>query len=58
MLIELFALIFVILENIYDQIPNEAFYDAPYEMRSNEEVYEPEPLAPGNTITINGITVR
>lgn len=45
-------------ENIYDQIPNEQFYDAPYEMRSNEEVYEPEPTARGNVITINGVSVR
>ncbi|KAM7347402.1 CUB and Sushi multiple domains furrowed [Cochliomyia hominivorax] len=44
-------------ENIYDQIPNEQFYDAPYEMRTNDEVYEPEPTA-GNVITINGISVR
>lgn len=44
-------------ENIYDQIPNDQFYDAPYEMRSNDEVYEPEPI-PSNTITINGISVR
>ena len=44
-------------ENIYDQIPNEQYYDAPYEMRSNEEVYEPEPMR-GNVITINGISVR
>lgn len=46
-------------ENIYDQIPNETFYDAPYEMRSNEEVYEePEPITVNSTITINGISVR
>lgn len=46
-------------ENIYDQIPAEQFYDAPYEMRTNEEVYQPEPAAPtGNVITINGISVR
>lgn len=46
-------------ENIYDQIPAEQFYDAPYEMRTNEEVYEPEPAPPtGNVITINGISVR
>lgn len=45
-------------ENIYDQIPSEQFYDAPYEMRSNEEVYEPEPTARGNVITINGVSVR
>lgn len=32
-------------------------YDAPYEMRNNEEVYEPEPTT-GNVITINGISVR
>ena len=44
-------------ENIYDQIPNEQFYDAPYEMRTNEEVYEPEPRA-STGITINGISVR
>ncbi|EDX17709.1 GD15948 [Drosophila simulans] len=44
-------------ENIYDQIPNEQFYDAPYEMRTNDEVYEPEPVA-SNVITINGISVR
>lgn len=44
-------------ENIYDQIPSEQFYDAPYEMRTNEEVYEPEPTT-GNVITINGISVR
>lgn len=44
-------------ENIYDQIPSETFYDAPYEMRSNEEMYEPEPVAVGNVITINGITM-
>lgn len=44
-------------ENIYDQIPNEQFYDAPYEMRTNDEVYEPEPST-GNMITINGISVR
>ncbi|XP_075158690.1 CUB and Sushi multiple domains furrowed [Haematobia irritans] len=44
-------------ENIYDQIPNEQFYDAPYEMRNNDEVYEPEPPA-SNVITINGISVR
>ncbi|XP_054729921.1 sushi, von Willebrand factor type A, EGF and pentraxin domain-containing protein 1 [Anastrepha obliqua] len=44
-------------ENIYDQIPSEQFYDAPYEMRTNDEVYEPEPTA-GNVITINGISVR
>ncbi|CAD7078323.1 unnamed protein product [Hermetia illucens] len=43
-------------ENIYDQIPNEQYYDAPYEMRTNDEVYEPEPS--GNMITINGISVR
>lgn len=45
-------------ENIYDQIPNEQFYDAPYEMRSNEEVYEPEPTGRANVITINGVSVR
>ncbi|XP_058831094.1 sushi, von Willebrand factor type A, EGF and pentraxin domain-containing protein 1 [Topomyia yanbarensis] len=45
-------------ENIYDQIPNEQFYDAPYEMRNNDEVYEPEPTARGNVITINGVSVR
>lgn len=46
-------------ENIYDQIPAEQFYDAPYEMRTNEEVYQPEPAPPtGNVITINGISVR
>ena len=48
---------FFLAENIYDQIPNEQFYDAPYEMRTNDEVYEPEPTA-GNVITINGISVR
>lgn len=41
-------------ENIYDQIPNEQFYDAPYEMRNNDEVYEPEPPSRTNVITING----
>lgn len=45
-------------ENIYDQIPSEQYYDAPYEMRSNEEVYEPEPNHNTNIITINGISVR
>ncbi|XP_052871678.1 sushi, von Willebrand factor type A, EGF and pentraxin domain-containing protein 1 [Anopheles cruzii] len=45
-------------ENIYDQIPSEQFYDAPYEMRTNEEVYEPEPTGRGNVITINGVSVR
>ncbi|XP_049300024.1 sushi, von Willebrand factor type A, EGF and pentraxin domain-containing protein 1 [Anopheles funestus] len=45
-------------ENIYDQIPSEQFYDAPYEMRTNEEVYEPEPTSRGNIITINGVSVR
>lgn len=45
-------------ENIYDQIPNEQFYDAPYEMRNNDEVYEPEPPSRSNVITINGISVR
>lgn len=47
-------------ENIYDQIPNEQYYDAPYEMRQNDEVYEPEPEGNHNTniITINGISVR
>ncbi|KAG5674431.1 hypothetical protein PVAND_004402 [Polypedilum vanderplanki] len=45
-------------ENIYDQIPNETtIYDQPYEMRVNEEMYEPEPNR-GNIITINGISVR
>lgn len=45
-------------ENIYDQIPNETtIYDQPYEMRVNEEMYEPEPNR-GNMITINGISVR
>jgi hypothetical protein len=45
-------------ENIYDQIPNETtIYDQPYEMRVNEEMYEPEPNR-GNVITINGISVR
>lgn len=44
-------------ENIYDQIPSETYYDAPYEMRSNDEVYEPEPVPVGNVITINGITM-
>ncbi|KAL9879295.1 CUB and Sushi multiple domains furrowed isoform 1-T5 [Glossina fuscipes fuscipes] len=44
-------------ENIYDQIPNEQLYDAPYEMRTNDEVYEPEPTT-ANMITINGISVR
>lgn len=45
-------------ENIYDQIPNETtIYDQPYEMRMNEEMYEPEPNR-GNVITINGISVR
>lgn len=43
-------------ENIYDQIPSDQFYDAPYEMRNNDEVYEPEPTPA--TITINGISVR
>lgn len=47
----------VFAENIYDQIPNEQFYDAPYEMRTNDEVYEPEPVS-NNVITINGISVR
>lgn len=46
-----------ISENIYDQIPSEQYYDAPYEMRTNDEVYEPEPNR-GNVITINGISVR
>lgn len=46
-------------ENIYDQIPNEQYYDAPYEMRNNDEVYEPEPPSrTSNMITINGISVR
>lgn len=45
-------------ENIYDQIPSEQFYDAPYEMRSNDEVYEPEPTGRTNVITINGVSVR
>lgn len=48
-------------ENIYDQIPHETtIYDQPYEMRSNEEMYEPEPDTNhrGNVITINGISVR
>lgn len=45
-------------ENIYDQIPNEQYYDAPYEMRNNDEVYEPEPPGRTNVITINGISVR
>ena len=45
-------------ENIYDQIPNEQYYDAPCEMRTNDEVYEPEPTVPSNVITINGISVR
>lgn len=44
------------LENIYDQIPNEQYYDAPYEMRTNDEVYEPERNVAN--ITINGISVR
>lgn len=44
-------------ENIYDQIPNETMYDQPYEMRVNDEMYEPEPSR-GNVITINGISVR
>lgn len=44
-------------ENIYDQIPNETMYDQPYEMRVNDEMYEPEPNR-GNVITINGISVR
>jgi hypothetical protein len=44
-------------ENIYDQIPSETYYDAPYEMRSNDEMYEPEPNNRPN-ITINGINVR
>lgn len=42
-------------ENIYDQIPSDSYYDAPYEMRSNDDVYEPEPS--GNVITINGIAM-
>lgn len=51
------------LENIYDQIPAEPYYDAPYEMRTNDEVYEPEPPAPpppapGSIVTINGVTLR
>lgn len=48
-------------ENIYDQIPHETtIYDQPYEMRVNEEMYEPEPDTNfrGNVITINGISVR
>jgi hypothetical protein len=45
------------LENIYDQIPSETYYDAPYEMRTNDEMYEPEPNNRPN-ITINGINVR
>uniref|UniRef100_A0A336K2F8 CSON012544 protein n=1 Tax=Culicoides sonorensis TaxID=179676 RepID=A0A336K2F8_CULSO len=46
-------------DNIYDQIPNEQYYDAPYEMRNNDEVYEPEPPSrTSNMITINGISVR
>lgn len=48
-------------ENIYDQIPHETtIYDQPYEMRVNEEMYEPEPDTNfrGNIITINGISVR
>jgi hypothetical protein len=44
-------------ENIYDQIPSETMYDQPYEMRVNDEMYEPEPNR-GNVITINGISVR
>lgn len=48
-------------ENIYDQIPHETtLYDQPYEMRVNEEMYEPEPDTNfrSNMITINGISVR
>lgn len=48
-------------ENIYDQIPHETtLYDQPYEMRVNEEMYEPEPDTNfrGNVVTINGISVR
>lgn len=52
-----------ISENIYDQIPAEPYYDAPYEMQSNEDVYEPPPPpsqtnAAGNVVTINGISLR
>lgn len=52
-----------ISENIYDQIPAEPYYDAPYEMRTNDEVYEPEPPPPpsvtgSNVVTINGVSLR
>lgn len=58
------------IENIYDQIPAEPYYDAPYEtepyeMQTNEAVYEPEPLPPpppsqtqANVVTINGVSIR
>lgn len=56
----------VFAENIYDQIPAEPYYDAPYEMQTNEDVYEPEPLPPppppsqtaANVVTINGVSIR
>lgn len=64
------SFVFLFSENIYDQIPSEPYYDAPYEMQSNEGVYEPEPLPPppppsqltaanaANVVTINGVSIR
>lgn len=61
----MFIGLFEITENIYDQIPAENYYDAPYEMETNDGVYEPEPLPPpppsqtqANVVTINGVSLR
>lgn len=46
--------------NIYDNI-HENMYDAPYEEgRRDSGTYEPEPVGRtnGNTVTINGVSVR
>ncbi|XP_055388118.1 sushi, von Willebrand factor type A, EGF and pentraxin domain-containing protein 1 [Condylostylus longicornis] len=49
------------LKTSNDNVYNDAEqwqYDTPYEIKNNDEVYEPEPYNGLNSITINGLAVR
>lgn len=46
------------VDNTYENIHDENLYDAPYEGSREGSSYEPVPVLGGNTITINGVSVR
>lgn len=65
LIIKFRSFLLLCLENIYDQIPAEPYYDAPYELETSS-VYEPEPppppppsqTTPNSVVTINGVSIR